>query len=94
MYHSALKTFVAYLAGTARTPVVRLPKSTAAELGVGDGDAITVSTARGGITLPALVTEMADAVVWLPTNSPGSTVRRTLGAREGTVVQIAAGGSR
>jgi NADH-quinone oxidoreductase subunit G len=82
-----------HLAGTARQPVVRLPKNTATRLGVADGDPVTVSTAAGAITLPLVVTEMADGVVWLPTNSPGSTVRRTLGAREGAVVQIAAGGS-
>ena len=67
------------LAGTARPPVVRLSKATAAGLGVADGDAVTVSTERGAITLPAAVTDMPDGVVWLPTNSPGSTVRRTLG---------------
>ncbi len=63
------------LAGTARPPVVRLSKA----WGASDGDPVTVSTERGSITLPALITEMPDDVVWLPTNSPGSTVRRTLG---------------
>jgi NADH-quinone oxidoreductase subunit G len=81
-----------YLAGTARTPVVRLSKSTAADLGVNDGDPVTVGTGRGAVTLPALVTDMVDRVVWLPTNSPGSTVRRTLGATEGAVVSVTASG--
>lgn len=31
---------------------------------------------------------MPDGVVWLPTNSPGSTVRRSLGATSGAVVRI------
>jgi NADH-quinone oxidoreductase subunit G len=84
-----------YLAATARPPVARLPKATATELGVGDGDPVTVSTDRGAITLPALVVDaMADKVVWLPTNSPGSTVRRTLGVTEGATVRISAGGAR
>jgi NADH-quinone oxidoreductase subunit G len=83
-----------HLAGTARIPVVRIPKSTAADLGVVDGDAVTVGTARGAITLPALITDMADGVVWVPTNSPGSTVRRTLGVVEGALVDISAGGVR
>jgi NADH-quinone oxidoreductase subunit G len=48
-------------------------------MGVSDGDQVTVSTERGSISLPALLTDMPDEVVWLPTNSPGSTVRRTLG---------------
>ncbi|HLL64739.1 MAG TPA: NADH-quinone oxidoreductase subunit G [Micromonosporaceae bacterium] len=77
-----------HLAGTARSPVVRLSKATAADLGVIDGDPVTVGTARGGVTLPALVTDMVDGVVWVPTNSPGSTVRRTLGVTEGAIVSI------
>jgi NADH-quinone oxidoreductase subunit G len=80
------------LAGTARTPVARISKSTAADLGLSDGDPVTVGTKTGAITLPALVTDMADGVVWVPTNSPGSTVRRTLGVAEGAVVEISAGG--
>jgi NADH-quinone oxidoreductase subunit G len=80
-----------HLAGTARPPVVRISKSTAADIGVVDGDPVTVGTARGGITLPVLVTDMVDGVVWVPTNSPGSTVRRTLGVSEGAIVSIAGG---
>ncbi|MGC4810540.1 NADH-quinone oxidoreductase subunit G [Micromonospora sp. DT228] len=76
------------LAGTARPPVVRLGKGTADALGVADGDAVTVGTDRGALTLPAELTEMPDGVVWLPTNSPGSTVRRSLGATSGAVVRI------
>ena len=75
-----------HLAGTARPPVVRLGKGTAEALGVADGDPVTVGTDRGALTLPAEITEMPDGVVWLPTNSPGSTVRRTLGATSGAVV--------
>ncbi|MEV4507601.1 NADH-quinone oxidoreductase subunit G [Dactylosporangium sp. NPDC049525] len=83
-----------HLAGTARTPVVRISKSTAADLGVADGDAVTVGTGRGAITLPALVTDMVDRVVWVPTNSPGSTLRRTLGVAEGALVEISTGGTK
>ncbi|RQW87129.1 molybdopterin dinucleotide binding domain-containing protein, partial [Micromonospora globispora] len=79
-----------HLLGTARPPVVRLGKGTAEAIGVADGDPVTVGTDRGAITLPAAITEMPDGVVWLPTNSPGSTVRRSLGATSGTVVRIAA----
>ena len=66
-----------YLAGTARKPVVRLSLDTAAEIGAADGDAVTVSTSRGSITLPLTITDMPDRVVWLPLNSPGSAVHRT-----------------
>jgi NADH-quinone oxidoreductase subunit G len=83
-----------HLAGTARLPVVRISKSTAADLAIVDGDPLTVGTARGAITLPVLITDMADGVVWVPTNSPGSTVRRTLGVTEGALVDISTGGAR
>ncbi len=81
-----------YLAGTARTPVVRLAKSTAAELGVGDGDPVRVSTGSGAVTLPAaIVDDLVDGVLWLPTHSPGCTVRRTLRVTAGAIVSISAG---
>ncbi len=77
-----------YLAGTARPAVVRLSATTAAGIGAADGDLVNVSTGRGEITLPLSVTEMADGVVWLPLNSPGSSVHRQLGVTTGAVVQI------
>ncbi|AGZ38626.1 NADH-quinone oxidoreductase subunit G [Actinoplanes friuliensis] len=79
------------LAGTARPSVVRLGKGLAESLGVADGDAVTVSTDRGGITLPAAITDLPPQVVWLPTNSPGSTLRRSLGVTSGAVVRLSAG---
>jgi NADH-quinone oxidoreductase subunit G len=81
-----------YLGGTARPPVVRLDKTTAAQIGVGDGDPVTVGTDRGALTLPAAITDLAEGVVWLPTNSPGSTVRRTLGVTSGAVVTVSGPG--
>jgi NADH-quinone oxidoreductase subunit G len=53
-----------------------------------DGAKLTVRTASGAITLPARLTPMPDGVVWLPANSPGSTVRLTLGVGAGAVVEI------
>ncbi|MBM2617981.1 NADH-quinone oxidoreductase subunit G [Actinoplanes sp. LDG1-06] len=79
------------LAGTARTPVARIGKDLAESLGVIDGDAVTVGTDRGAITLPAEVTDLPARVVWLPTNSPGSSVGRSLGVTAGAVVRISAG---
>ncbi len=78
-----------YLAGTARRPVVRLAEATAAEIGAAEGDLVTVSTDRGAITLPLVVTDMPERVAWVPENSPGSAVHRDLGAGTGTVVRIA-----
>ena len=78
-----------YLQGTARTPVVRLSKAQASDLGVAEGEPVTISSDRGEITLPAALTaDMPDTVVWLPTNSPGSAVRRTLGVLAGATVRI------
>jgi NADH-quinone oxidoreductase subunit G len=87
------------LAGTARPAVARLSKARAGELGVADGDPVTVGTGHGALTLPVEITaDLPDAVVWLPTNSPGATVRRTLGVPAGSLVRISAaepeGGAR
>jgi NADH-quinone oxidoreductase subunit G len=79
------------LAGTARPPVARIGKDTAESLGIADGDLITVGTDRGTVTLPAAITDLPSRVVWLPTNSPGSTVRRSLGVTAGAVVKLTAG---
>ncbi|QUR66718.1 NADH-quinone oxidoreductase subunit G [Mycobacterium spongiae] len=80
-----------HLAGTARTPVVRLSADTAAEIGAAGGDSVTVSTSRGSITLPLTVTDMPDRVVWLPLNSPGSAVHQQLGVTLGSIVRIGVG---
>jgi NADH-quinone oxidoreductase subunit G len=77
-----------HLAGTARTPVVRLSAATADAIGAADGDHVTVSTTRGEITLPLTITEMPEHVVWLPLNSPGSAVHKTLGVTAGAVVKL------
>jgi NADH-quinone oxidoreductase subunit G len=83
-----------YLAGTRKPAVLRLSPTTAKEIGASDGVPVSVRTDRGEITLPLTVTpDMADGVVWLPTNSPGSHVRSALGATAGDVVQISAGGA-
>jgi NADH-quinone oxidoreductase subunit G len=82
-----------YLAGTARPARVRLGKDLASRLRVADGAEVVVATDRGEIRLPAEVTEMPDGVVWVPTNSIGSSVRRVLGARSGAVVTVSRGES-
>ncbi|QLY28424.1 NADH-quinone oxidoreductase subunit G [Nocardia huaxiensis] len=76
------------LAGTARTPVVRLSPATAAEIGATTGDPVTVGNDHGHITLPLVITEMPDRVVWLPMNSPGSDVLVQLGTTPGHIVRI------
>lgn len=80
-----------HLAGTARESVVRLSADTAAEIGAAEGDAVTVSTPRGTISLPLVVTDMPDRVVWLPLNSSASAVHRQLGVTLGSTVTIGVG---
>ncbi|WP_250445236.1 molybdopterin dinucleotide binding domain-containing protein, partial [Actinotalea sp. C106] len=80
----------AFLAGTSQRPVARVSPAHAQRLGITSGQGVTVRTAQGQVTLPVAVTPMADGVVWLPTNSVGSAVRRTLGADAGAVVEVAA----
>ncbi|ORA19455.1 NADH-quinone oxidoreductase subunit G [Mycobacterium arosiense] len=80
-----------HLAGTARKPFARLSADTAAEIGAADGDAVTVSTSHGSISLPLVITDMPDRVVWLPVNSPGSAVHRQLGVSVGSTVKIGVG---
>ena len=77
-----------YLAGTARPVVARVSAATAAAAGLADGDKVTVTTAAGSVTAPLDVTEMADGVVWLPANSPGSAVRADLAAGHGSRVSL------
>jgi len=82
-----------HLAGTARPAVARVSAATAAGIGATDGDPLTVSSECGSLSLPLVVTEMPDQVVWLPLNSPGSAVHRQLGVTTGAVVHIEAGGT-
>ncbi len=77
-----------FLAGTAPRAVARLSPVTAAALGVSDGELVSVGTPRGSITVPAVLTDMVDHVVWLPTNTPPSTVRSTLGVGAGALVSV------
>ena len=54
-----------------------------------DVGSVTVSTDTGSLTLPVVVTEMPDGVVWAPTNARGVPLRALLGAAHGSVVRIA-----
>ncbi|MGI8948823.1 MAG: NADH-quinone oxidoreductase subunit G [Ornithinimicrobium sp.] len=78
-----------FLAGTAPRPVARVSPATAVLAGVQDGAQLSVTHGAGSITLPLVVTEMPDRVVWLPTNSTGSAVRPALGVDAGQAVRIA-----
>ncbi|MGH3744166.1 MAG: NADH-quinone oxidoreductase subunit G [Mycobacteriales bacterium] len=79
------------LAGTRPVSVARLSAATARELGIDEGDPVVVASERGEITLPVAVTDLPDRVVWVPTASAGSHVRRSLAAVPGDVVSIRKG---
>ena len=82
-----------FLAGTAPKARALLSPRTAALIGVADGEDVRVSVGTGAITVPLTITNMADHVVWLPTNSPGSAVRQALGVDAGAVVSLTKGGA-
>jgi NADH-quinone oxidoreductase subunit G len=92
--HSSLQDDEPFLAGTAHAPVARLSPATAAEISLSAGDDVTVSTSAGSVSLPVVVTEMPDRVVWLPARSTGSHIHEQLCAEAGSVVRIAPGGGR
>jgi NADH-quinone oxidoreductase subunit G len=77
-----------FLAGTARPAVASMSAATAAEAGTSDGGKVSVATARGSLTLPVEVAVMPDRVVWLPTRSAGSEIRRELVAGHGSLVTV------
>jgi NADH-quinone oxidoreductase subunit G len=81
-----------FLAGTSKKPRLHLSAATAAGLGVRDGDPVTVSTDRGSITLPLVVADLPDGVVWVPTRNADACIRRDLVAAHGDVVRLNAGG--
>ena len=84
-----------FLAGTAHASVARVGAPLAARLGVADGDAVTVSSGSGALSVPVAVTDgMVEGVVWLPTNSAGCAVRSTLGVDAGARVTVSKGGAQ
>ncbi|MDX6199773.1 MAG: NADH-quinone oxidoreductase subunit [Actinomycetota bacterium] len=81
-----------FLAGTAKKPRLHLSAATAAELGAAEGDAVTVSTDRGRITLPLVLADLPDRVVWVPARTADACIRRDLVAAPGHVVRLSTGG--
>ncbi|MEZ5186765.1 MAG: NADH-quinone oxidoreductase subunit G [Candidatus Nanopelagicales bacterium] len=79
-----------YLAATSRPAVVRVGPANAADLGIADGDEVTITGTIGSVTLPALVTDMPAGVVWLPANS-GTNLLAALGVSGGDTVRVSVG---
>ena len=80
-----------FLAGTAKKPRLHLSPATAAEVGAVEGDLVTVSTSRGSLTLPLVVADLPDRVVWVPMRTPDAAVRRDLAVLPGEVVRLSVG---
>jgi NADH-quinone oxidoreductase subunit G len=80
-----------YLKATGPRAVARVSAATAAAVGVADGGELTLSTERGRVTFPVVVSDMPDGVVWAPQNSAGISLNRDLGAVSGAVVRISGG---
>jgi NADH-quinone oxidoreductase subunit G len=77
-----------HLAGTAKPVRARLSKATAEQLGVAEGDDVSVSTDHGALVMPVAIDDLPDGVVWLPTNARERGLRSTLGAAHGSVVTL------
>jgi NADH-quinone oxidoreductase subunit G len=82
-----------HLAGTAKAPRCHLSAATAAEFGAPPGGDVTITTELGSVTLPLVVADMPDRVVWVPTLVPGCDVHTDLGAETGAMVRISAWGA-
>jgi NADH-quinone oxidoreductase subunit G len=78
-----------HLAGTAHHSVARVSAKTLQE--AGSLDKLTVSTARGSVTVPVEIADIPDRVIWLPSNSSGINLLRDLGATTGSIVKIGGG---
>jgi NADH-quinone oxidoreductase subunit G len=82
------------LKATARRAAAVVSGGVLEALGVEEGDAVTVSTAAGSVSLPVRVGDIGDDVVWLPSNSAGINLRRDLGVGAGDAVWVEGGASR
>ncbi|WP_203568683.1 NADH-quinone oxidoreductase subunit G [Aestuariimicrobium ganziense] len=81
------------LMATAQPAVLRVSPATAQRYGLAEGQQATVSGVAGSMELPvAVVDDMVDEVVWVPTNT-GRPVREALGVGAGGSVTVAAAGA-
>lgn len=87
----ALQAAEPHLAGTRRETVAKINSATAQKLQITDGEIINVSNQNGSIKIPVQISEVADSVIWLPTNSEPSRVREILNAQDGSVVTVSKG---
>lgn len=77
------------LALTARCSVIRMAPSTAEAANVRNGEQATISVNDKSITLPVVVCDMPESVVWMPELSRDCHVHEVLGVGHGAVVHVA-----
>ena len=82
----SLQSYERHLASTARKAVAIMSQGTADAAQVTDG--VEVAGPDGSITLPVVIGEMPDGVVWVPQNSLGSQIAK-IGVSAGSTVTIA-----
>jgi NADH-quinone oxidoreductase subunit G len=82
-----------HLQATARIPSAVISLGTRDRLGLGSGSKVVLTTETGSVTLPWIVGDVADDVVWAPAQSAGVNLRRDLRAWAGSVVQVHGGGA-
>jgi len=81
-----------FMAATARDSVARISPALAAQLGVANGEEVSIDCNAGWYTLPVAITPgMAEGTVWVPTNSPGTPLGE-LGVVFGDDVALSVGG--
>lgn len=79
-----------FLAGTAHRAHARMSPATAEAASVTGAERVRVATADGSVTVPLVVTDMPDGVIWLPAASQGCDVHRDLRAGAGSLVRVSA----
>ncbi|KRE35932.1 NADH-quinone oxidoreductase subunit G [Janibacter sp. Soil728] len=81
-----------FLAGTAKAPRAHVSPATALAFGLAEGDLVTVLGDDVRVTVPVVIQDMVDHVVWLPTNSSSCDLR-SLAGRAGAIVSVTKGGA-
>ena len=80
-----------HLRATGRATTIRVAAATLHRLGVTEGQAVTLRSDRGAVTLPAETADLPADVVWTPQHSGAVPLRVALGAGPGEIVRIAPG---
>ncbi len=76
------------LAGTARATTAVISQKRADALSVKSGELIRVSNSYGAITLPCMIADIDDALIWLPRNSTNAQLIKVLGTVGNSVVKV------